>query len=160
MDLLSANPSGDHLHRFLAGPVLPHIDQVPTARGNHSMPAKQHLMGKGHRCVAVQIDHHLRDALFGGRDAAPISNQAELTLHGGLYARPVEYLALNLKGRKRFSAHDFDEELIVLVLAQVLGSADDDACAKEELLFGSDHLKAVPSEVWPKRVLPVPCHER
>jgi hypothetical protein len=73
---------------------------------------------------------------------------------------PTEDLTFNLGGRQSLSTHRFHEQLIVFVFAQMLGRADDNASTKQELLFDSSHPRAIPLEVWPIRVLPVPSHER
>jgi hypothetical protein len=98
--------------------------------------------------------------LFRRRGAPLIGSQSKLTLDRGLHTGPIEDFAFNLGGRQRLSTHRFHQELIALVFAQMLGRADDNARAKEKLLFGSSHPGTVPLETRPIRVLPVPCHER
>ena len=87
-------------------------------------------------------------------------SESELPLDGGLHTIPIEEFALDLRRGDSFSTHQLDKELFVLLLPQVFGGPNYDTRTEQELFLGARNLRAIPGEVWPIGILPVPRHER
>ncbi len=160
MYLRIAHLPRDNLHGFPAGAIPSDVRQVVPAEGHPAMPGEQHLARKRRGECPVEIDHHLRDALLGRRDAAWIECQPQLPLNGGLHAGPIENFALNLRSRQRFSTDRLDDQLVARGPVQVLHRAQSNARAKQKLLFRMGEPGALPLKVRPIRLLPIPGHER
>ena len=111
------------------------------------------------REAAIEIDHHVRDAGFGGRGAALGDGETELTLNRGLHAVAVQPFAFDGGSVDGLMAETLDAQALAVGGVQMFRRPDNDARAFGEGGFRRNQLARVPAEVRPIRMPPVP-HDR
>jgi len=150
----------DDLHGVCVAAISPDILEVAPPVGHHALPAKQHFGGERRLEPAMEVDHHLRDALLARFCLALVCGETELTANRRLNAGAVENFAFDFGSRQRFRAHRLDAKFVLVLGAEVFDAAHGDAAAGDEGLLGGDQAFGTPNEFRPLRPLPVPKHDR
>lgn len=107
----------------------------------------------------ININHHLSDPLFAWRYASVIGDEAKLSPDRRLNARTIECFPFDLRSRDGFAADRFNRKLAAFFASEVFDTSENNASSNEELLFGFHKSSAVPNEIRPVFLLPVPVHE-
>ena len=87
------------------------------------MPLKEEGMVERHIDSPVEVHHHLGDALFGWRDFTVVGSEAEILANGRLEAVAIEDFALDLRRIQRLIADELDDELLLVIFADVTNRA-------------------------------------
>jgi hypothetical protein len=83
--------------------------------------------------VAIQIDHHVGDALLGGRNSARVGSEAEITPDGRLDAVAIEKLALDFGRLERLGADQVDGQQAFVVVTEVKKYSPQNTALKQEI---------------------------
>ena len=102
--------TGNNLHRLRVSAIVANIPQVAASPHQHFMPGKKLLVGKGRLEVLVEVDHHVGDALFRGRDFSNRTAQTEMPPNRRLHTVPIENLPLDGRARHGLSAQELHRE--------------------------------------------------
>lgn len=116
------------------------------------MRGEQRLFGKRLGEAAIQIDHHPGDSLFRRPRAPFVGSQAELLAKGGLDARAIKNLALELRSCHGFGAHRVRGQLIAIVFPEMLDRAREFAGFEQKLALRLLQAGFVPGEMGPVRL--------
>jgi hypothetical protein len=104
----------------------------------------------------MEIDHHLRDAALGGRDARSLR---VVMAQGSLNAFPIEDFPFDLRSLDRLFADQFDAQPILLVSTYMFEDPHDLAGPKPEQTLELFQGARIKRKIRPVRLSPIPSHE-
>jgi hypothetical protein len=104
--------AGDDLHWVIMRAIAPNRPDRGIAAHEHAVPIEQGFIGEHAGKILMEIDHHLRDAALGGRDARSLRVEAKLMAQGSLNAFPIEDFPFDLRSLDRLFADQFDAQPI------------------------------------------------
>ena len=73
-----ANRAGDDLHWLIIRSVGANVFQIPPPRCKHAVPSEHGLVRESLCEAAIEIHHHVGDALLGGRNSARLGIEPEM----------------------------------------------------------------------------------
>ena len=156
MNLPFVDRARDNLHWILVRSVDADGFQIPPSGCEHAVPPEQAFVRERSGEAAVEIRHHVGNALFGGGNSAAVGIEPEISPDGRLDAVAVEKLALDFRGLDRLVADQVHGKSALIVLTDVAEGTQQKPAAKQEPCFPGFEDRPVETELRPVILLPIP----
>jgi hypothetical protein len=154
MHLAPMDRAGDDLHWVIMRAIAPNRPDRGIAAHEHAVPIEQGFIGEHAGKILMEIDHHLRDAALGGRDARSLRVEAKLMAQGSLNAFPIEDFPFDLRSLDRLFADQFDAQPILLVSTYMFEDPHDLAGPKPEQTLELFQSARIERKIRPVRLFP------